>query len=63
MKPITSGEWAKAGRKHYRHMSGIEVRYNHNRWLWEIIGGPEDGLAYGTLWIAQYQATHRLEAA
>lgn len=57
LKPITDGMWAKIARKHYLHASGIVVRYNCNRWVWEIIGGPEDGLAYVTLTIAQYSAT------
>lgn len=48
--------WDKIARKHYRHESGVEVRYNCNAWAWEIIGGSEDGYKYGTLSIAQYSA-------
>lgn len=61
-KPTTEGTWVKIARKHYRHITGIEVRYNCNRWLWEIIGGPEDGSAYGTLWVAQHSALQGTEA-
>lgn len=56
-QPITQGTWNKIASKTYRHESGIVVRYSHNRWAWEIIGGAEDGNLYGTLSIAQYTAT------
>lgn len=56
-QPITEGTWNRTARKTYRHESGIVVRYNHNRWAWEIVGGAEDGHLYGTLNVAQYFAT------
>lgn len=58
-KPITEGTWTKIASKHYRHIDGIEVKYNHNRWVWVIVGGRNDGQAYGTLSVAQYVATER----
>lgn len=60
-KPATEGTWNRIARKHYRHMSGIEVRYDHNAWNWEIIGGPEDGYRYSTLTVAQLSATQHLK--
>ena len=55
MKPDTT-TWETIARKHYRHVTGIEVRYNCNLWQWEIIGGAEDGLFYSRLWVAQSSA-------
>jgi len=46
-----SGDRCKVGRKHYLHGSGREIRYNHNRWLWEIVGTD---IAYSLLWPAKY---------
>jgi hypothetical protein len=58
MKPqINDGEWARVGRKHYRHASGIEIVYRHNEWLWEIVGGRYDGHRFDRLWAAQHHAT------
>ena len=57
-QPTTSGTWNRIGRKQYRHISGVEVRYNHNRWVWVIFGGAQDGNAYGTLNVAQHFATN-----
>lgn len=48
-----SGAWCKVGRKHYRHESGIEVRYDCNRWLWIVVG---HGDGYRSLWIAVHRA-------
>ena len=57
MQPTTEGEWARVARKHYRHMSGVEIVYRPNLWLWEIVGGRNDGLKYERLWAAQHAAT------
>lgn len=56
-QPITSGEWNRIARKHYRHIDGAEVVYRWNLYHWEIIGGPNDGERYETLNVAQYYAT------
>lgn len=50
----TTGEgWDKVASKHFRHTaSGAEVKYNHNRFLWEIVEGPGKGEAYVAKWIA-----------
>jgi hypothetical protein len=52
------GNWMKVAKKHYLHGSGIEVRYNCNRWKWEVVGHGE---AYDSLWAAKYRA-ERLSA-
>ncbi len=62
-KPTTQGTWIKVAKRHYQHVTGIECRYDCNRWLWEIIGGAEDGNFYGSLWVAQYSALRGMEAA
>lgn len=51
---MTQGAWTKTASKTYRHVSGITVRYRHNAWTWEIVGGPADGQQYGTLKVAAY---------
>jgi hypothetical protein len=51
-----SGEWNKVGSKHYRHIGGIEVRYNCNRWMWELVGCDE---AYTLLWVARHAAERK----
>jgi hypothetical protein len=55
--PITSGTWNRIARKHYQHISGIQVIYRHNAWAWEVVGGKDDGHRYGTLSVAQHAAT------
>lgn len=49
--------WTKIARKHYRHDATlVELRYDHNRYGWEVIGGQNDGmLRPRTLWIAMHQ--------
>lgn len=56
MKPITEGTWNRIARKQYRHISGIEVLYRHNSWVWEVVGGKNDGLCWTTLSHAQHFA-------
>ena len=56
LKPTTEGTWERVGRKHYAHISGIEVLQRPNAYDWEIVGGPEDGHRYSTLSVAQYSA-------
>jgi hypothetical protein len=43
-----SGLWAKVGRKHYRHVSGIEIKNDGS--LWVIVGKR---LGYTSLWAAR----------
>jgi len=31
-----SGEWNKVGPKHYRHIDGADVKYDHAAWGWRI---------------------------
>ena len=54
---INNGEWNRIASKTHRHASGIVIRYNHNRWLWEVVGGKDDGHSYTTLAAAQHAAT------
>lgn len=51
---VNSGSWIKVGKKHYRHESGIEVRYDCNRYIWIVSTQPNHG--YSTLWVARYEA-------
>ena len=53
---VASGAWAKVGTKAFRHESGVEVRYDHNAWLWRVVGGADDGNGYKTLDVAAYSA-------
>jgi len=46
------GMWAKVGKKHYLHVSGNEVQYDCNAWLWRVNG--KEG--FSTLWAAKYAA-------
>ena len=49
----TDGDWMKLGKKHYLHGSGREVRYDCDRWGWEVVGLNE---LYTTLWAAKHRA-------
>jgi hypothetical protein len=44
--------WAKVGKRHYIHISGNEVIYDCNCWVWRLNG--KEG--YSTLWAAKYAA-------
>jgi hypothetical protein len=55
--PTTTGTWNRIASKTYRHLSGIEVAYDHNAWNWQIVGGANDGSRYQTLTVAQHYAT------
>lgn len=48
LEMLASGQWVRAGSKHYRHASGEEVRYDGNRWLW-----MHRGSGYSALWVAR----------
>lgn len=48
--------WSKTADKTYTHTSGVTVRYRHNNWDWEVIGGADDGHTYTTLRVAQWSA-------
>lgn len=47
---VKSGAWVKVAKKHYRHISGAEICYDCNRWVWQILGGD----AYTLLWVARH---------
>lgn len=63
MQPTTQGTWERIGRKHYQHVTGIEVVYRHNEWCWEIVGGKYDGHRFDRLWAAQHHALLGFEDA
>jgi len=47
---VNSGKWKKAGYKTYKHCSGTKIAYRNNQRVWEIKGGPADGLRFENLW-------------
>lgn len=49
---LASGEWAKVGSKHYRHVSGVEV--THDGICWVV-----NGKRFTALWIARMCAERR----
>lgn len=51
---VASGQWAKVGKKHFRHVSGIEVTYDCNAWRWLVSSEPR--LTWGTLEVAAHVA-------
>jgi N-acetylneuraminic acid mutarotase len=57
MTTHTTQQWAKVGRKHYRHESGAEVTYDYNRFLWIA-----NGFGYTTLHAAQSAAVRKAGA-
>lgn len=61
-EPDRSGAWVRDGRfggkPLHRHVaSGAVIRYRCNDWVWEIVGGANDGLRVKALWYAQELAT------
>lgn len=54
---VNSGVWAKVGKQHYRHASGVEIVYDCNHWVWKI-RTPDgcDAGAYTLLWVARLTA-------
>lgn len=53
---VASGQWVKVARKHYRHVSGAEIVYDHNRWAWFACGK-----LWSTLWVARYNVEKELQ--
>lgn len=53
---VTSGQWVKVGRKHYRHASGEEVRHDGAAWV-------ACGLRWSLLWVARHEVEKRTAAA
>lgn len=53
---LASGQWVRVARRHYRHVAGVEIVYDNNRWLWYVRGGASDGEGYATLEAARYYA-------
>jgi hypothetical protein len=44
---LTDGDFAKIGKKHYRHVSGDEIIYDCNAWAWRTPYG-----SWSLLWPA-----------
>jgi hypothetical protein len=55
---VNSGAWVKVARKHYRHVSGVEVAYDCNRYIWKV----SDGTAWSSLWVARHNAEKHFAA-
>jgi hypothetical protein len=53
LSEVVETDWAKVASKHYKHKSGVQVKYNHNAWKWEIIGGAKCGSLHNVKWEAQ----------
>lgn len=47
---LAAGDFAKLGKKHYRHVSGLEIAYDHKRYSWRACGKH-----WGALWVAVYE--------
>lgn len=35
---VNAGDFVKVGRKHFRHVSGLEITYDSNAWHWRAVG-------------------------
>lgn len=40
---LATGAWVKIGDKHYKHHTGVEVHYDHMRWVWIHSNRPNAG--------------------
>lgn len=56
LSDVVANDWLKVASKHYKHKSGVQIKYNHNRWKWEVIGGIKCGNLYDTKWVAQIES-------
>lgn len=54
---VVKSEWKIIGRKHWSHLSGVQVKYDCNAWKWQVIGGAKCGNYYDTKWAAQTEGT------
>lgn len=56
---VASGQWTKAGKRHFRHVSGVELKPTKVRGDrgtvdgYVIAGGKDDGLSFEALWVAR----------
>lgn len=53
---VVKSEWVKIGPKYWSHISGIQIKYDHNAWKWQVIGGANCGTYYKEKWAAQTAA-------
>jgi len=62
LSSVIPSEWVSQGKgkKHWIHVSGVQVKYDHNRWAWQVIGGAKCGLFFDTKWSAQTEGTKHL---
>lgn len=51
---VKSGQWAKVAKKHFRHVSGVEVTYDCNAWGWIVSTSPRQ--VWSTLEVAAHVA-------
>ena len=45
------GDWNKIGKKHYRNIDGVEVKYDNLSYIWRVNGG----VGWSTLHAAVYE--------
>lgn len=48
------GDWNKIGKKHYKNINGVEVKYDCNSYIWRVNGG----VGWSTLWAAVEAVDH-----
>lgn len=60
LSDVDPKEWIQVASKHYRHKTGVQVKYDHNRWAWQVIGGVNCGRLYETKWQSQTEAVKGL---
>lgn len=49
---VESGQWAKVGKSHYRHASGVEVSKVNGGWM--VSNQPK--YIWSALWVARHEA-------
>lgn len=52
---IAGGQWAKVGKSHYRHASGVEVSKDGGLWL----DSSQPSLRWSALWVARHEVERR----
>ena len=52
-----SGEWNLIGRRHYRHISGVEITYDNMTFGYRASDVPAE--SYRFLWVVKYDVEKR----
>jgi len=53
---VGSGAWVRVAKKHYRHVSGVEIVYRCNHWVWAVVEDGKPETRWSMLWVARYEA-------